>query len=457
MKITLENKIVIGFFLSLLILIFIAIVSFLCIVDLADDASRTKRSQEVITQLASLLSTTTDAETAHRGYIITGNEKFLDHYKQAGPEISKLCQNLKELASQDYYQLKEIKTLELLIARRLAMIRFQIEMRRTEGFDKVEKEIATGKGKQLQDNIRAEVAKIQLEENRKQVRLKQDSMQSIQFTKFVIISGSFLAILFVFMALLLIRRGFVDRRLAEQQIRMKNEELLKINSEKDKFFSIIAHDLRSPFNGFLGLTQLMVDDLSSLTQDEIQEIASALRKSATNLFNLLENLLEWTLLEQGLIPFRGEEFQLISIVNESIKILNEAARKKEIKIACAISGDIVVFADRNMLQTIIRNLVSNALKFTAIGGKILISTKPIEGNKVEISVQDSGVGMKKEILDNLFKPDVNTSRPGTNGEPSTGLGLMLCKEFVEKHGGKIRVESEENRGSAFYFTIQAKG
>jgi signal transduction histidine kinase len=245
----------------------------------------------------------------------------------------------------------------------------------------------------------------------------------------------------------------IERKQTEEEIKLKNEQLLRINAEKDKFFSIIAHDLRSPFNGFLGLTQIMTDELPDLTMDEIQSIALSMKNSATNLFSLLENLLHWARIQQGLIPFTPEVVELLSVVNESLAIVMESAKSKGIVIACNVPGDIEVFADINALQVVIRNLVSNAVKFTHKDGKISVLAKTIGDKSVEISVQDTGIGMSRAMVDNLFRFDVQTGRKGIEGEPSTGLGLLLCKEFVEKHGGKLWAESEEVKGSVFHFTI----
>ena len=237
----------------------------------------------------------------------------------------------------------------------------------------------------------------------------------------------------------------------------KNEELQISNSEKDKFFSIIAHDLRSPFSGFLELTQIMAEDLPNLTMAEIQEISVSMKNSATNLYRLLENLLEWARMKQGLIPFDPEIVELLPIVKESIVIVMEAANNKGIEIVCDIPDDMKVFADSKMLQTIIRNLASNAVKFTHKGGKVSLSAKSIGEKSVEICVKDSGIGISRAMVESLFRLDVQTNRQGTEREPTTGLGLLLCKEFVEKHGGKIWVESEEGKGSVFYFTIPYNG
>ena len=233
----------------------------------------------------------------------------------------------------------------------------------------------------------------------------------------------------------------------------QSKELLELNATKDKFFSIIAHDLRSPFNGFLGLTQIMAEELPSLTMSEVQAIAVDMRISATNLFRLIENLLHWSSMQQGKIPFKPEVTKLIKVVDESVTMIRESAKNKSIDIIIDIPDDTTVFADSYMLQTVIRNLFSNAVKFTHKGGKITISAKAKDGKNIEITVKDSGIGMSPALIENLFRIDVKTNRIGTEDEPSTGLGLLLCKDFIEKHGGKLLVESEVGKGSTFNFTI----
>ncbi len=253
-----------------------------------------------------------------------------------------------------------------------------------------------------------------------------------------------------------IGRDITDRKLAEEEVKLKNKELQRVNSEKDKFFSIISHDLRSPFNGFLGLTQIMAEDLPTLTMEEIQGISLMLKNSATNLFRLLENLLEWAKIQQGLIPFDPQQLSIRLIVNDILILITETAKSKNIAIYCDIDDELKVTADSNMLQAIIRNLVLNAIKFTNRGGKIILSARETSDSAVEISINDNGIGMSSTTVDGLFRLDVNTSRKGTEGETSTGLGLIICKDFIEKHGGNIRVESQEEAGSTFFIFIPCK-
>ncbi|MEI7830372.1 MAG: ATP-binding protein [Prolixibacteraceae bacterium] len=250
--------------------------------------------------------------------------------------------------------------------------------------------------------------------------------------------------------------SFIDiskRKNAEALLYAKNDELEKVLAEKDKFFSIIAHDLRNPFNGFLGLTQVMAEELPSLTMDEIQKISISMRDSATNLFSLLGNLLEWSIIQRGLTVFAPESFLLKPKIAESMTQTVYAAKLKEITVNYNVPDNMVIFADSKMISSIVRNLTTNAVKFTRDRGRIEVSATNPDGTQVVISVRDTGIGMRKNLIDNLFRLDVNTSRNGTKGEQSSGLGLIICKDFVEKHGGTISVESEEGQGSTFTFTI----
>jgi len=251
-------------------------------------------------------------------------------------------------------------------------------------------------------------------------------------------------------------RDITEKSMAEERIRAKNEELQKINAEKDKFFSIIAHDLRSPFAAFLGLTQLMVQDLPSLKLDNIQEIALLMSESATNLHNLLENLLQWSRLHQGMVAFNPHHFLLVEKVNNSMHSVLEIAVNKGVEIVINIPVGMVVYADENMLESTIRNMATNAVKFTGKGGKILITAKSESNGDVKISIKDTGIGMNEQILEKLFRIDEVSCRQGTNGEPSTGLGLILCKDFINRHEGKIWAESTEFMGSTFHIILPNK-
>jgi signal transduction histidine kinase len=203
----------------------------------------------------------------------------------------------------------------------------------------------------------------------------------------------------------------------------------------------------------MGLTQVLVDELHRLSIVEVKEFAVVMSKTASNLYRLLENLLQWSRMQQGTIPFNPELLLLQNAIPECLAMELQQCNLKEIEIVLQIEEGITVHADRNLLQSTLRNLVSNALKFTHKGGKVILSAESAADRKVEISISDTGIGMSPNMIDNLFRIEVQTNRKGTLGEPSTGLGLLLCKEFIERHGGEIRVTSEVGKGRTFYFTM----
>jgi len=242
---------------------------------------------------------------------------------------------------------------------------------------------------------------------------------------------------------------------AQAKLRANEREM---NETRDKIFSIIAHDLRSPFTAFLGFTEIMSEEILDMNRKEVQEIARSMRKSATSLFHMLEDLLEWSQMQRGLITFNPALLRLKPLVDECIGNVSETARFKELKIINNTAEGLDVWADNIMLQTIIRNILSNAVKFTPAGETVTVSAVPAAGNTVEIAVNDTGIGMSKAVLDDLFGMNLNSRRKGTEGEPSTGLGLIICKEFVERHKGMIHAASEEGKGSTFYIILpQAPG
>ncbi len=243
----------------------------------------------------------------------------------------------------------------------------------------------------------------------------------------------------------------------EQNLKENEARLKKINQTKDKFFSIIAHDLRSPFNSLLGLTELLHEDFDHFSTHEQKEIIQSIHKEIKNTYKLLENLLLWSRSQKGTIKFKPERLNLYEVAQESFELLKNNAQHKFITFTNQIPRDIYVEADKEMQSTIIRNLFSNAIKFTSKGGTITIKARSIitKNNQefIEVSVIDNGVGISKEIQSKLFGVGETISTRGTENENGTGLGLSLCKEFVEKHDGKIWVESKIGNGTSFYFTI----
>jgi signal transduction histidine kinase len=229
--------------------------------------------------------------------------------------------------------------------------------------------------------------------------------------------------------------------------------LQELNKHKDKLMSIIAHDLRSPFNSFLGLTEILDKQAATMSAQEIKQMANTIRNSATRIYDLLSNLLEWTRLQRGQINASKMEFLLRDIVTQSIDALQEMAHDKKIDLNVSIREGLTVIADPYMLQIIIHNLLTNALKFTKEGGQVSLEASKNEQGNSHIAIRDTGIGMPNSLIAQLFQLDGHANRPGTKGESSTGLGLLVCKEFAEKQGAKLWVESQEGKGTIFHLEI----
>ena len=244
-----------------------------------------------------------------------------------------------------------------------------------------------------------------------------------------------------------------QKRLAELVIANNQlQQLLKLNTDKDLFISILAHDLRSPFNALLGLSELLIENIRQYDIDEIENFVKLIKNSAEDTFALLEDLLKWTRVQSGQIPFKPQKLSLADICKNKLDTLKTIADAKNITINLFIDEHINVFADIDMLKTILRNLVSNAIKFTNKNGAVSIFAEE-NSEDVTISVSDNGIGIKPNKLTKLFDISQIQTTTGTADETGSGLGLLLCKEFVEKHRGKIWVVSEYGKGSDFKFTL----
>lgn len=241
-----------------------------------------------------------------------------------------------------------------------------------------------------------------------------------------------------------------------QIITGQNQELSLTNSEKDKLFSIIAHDLKGPFQSILGFTELFRDEGVRMEPEEIRKISGLLHYSASRTAQLLDDLLNWARLQQGRIAFSPEPMLVGQMLDFIGELMQEKAQQKNIQIVSKLPENLSLKADKEMLKTILRNLLSNALKFSHPGGKVVISAMS-ENGYVKVSVSDSGIGVPADKIENLFSIGNEHIMPGTANEKGTGLGLVLCREFVEKHGGRIWVNSVEGKGSTFTFTIPLNG
>ena len=238
-----------------------------------------------------------------------------------------------------------------------------------------------------------------------------------------------------------------------EELKQYSEKLAELNATKDKFFSIIAHDLKGPFNVILGFSDLILEtEFENSDTKEILDFVHTIRDSAQHTYELLVNLLEWAKSQTGKMQFNPETISIEKLFNEAINLAESAAKNKNIEISFVQSENLEIYADKNMIATILRNLIGNAIKFTPKNGKINLKSA-LKNNAVLITVSDTGIGIEPNNIAKLFKIGEIYYSKGTENEKGTGLGLILCKEFIEKHGGKIWVKSELGKGSDFKFTI----
>ncbi len=268
------------------------------------------------------------------------------------------------------------------------------------------------------------------------------------------------SMLLIFVLFMLTR--YFDKAKSNRLLEVKNKkieqsenELKLLNAAKNKFFSIIAHDLKNPFHTVMGYSYLLSNDYDNFSEDERRKFAADIHQSTNNIFRLLQNLLEWSRSQTGRLTFNPREIEFKKVINNAVSVLLSLAEQKNIAIQLTYDDNLTLFADPQMIETVLRNLINNAIKFTPASGKIEITAMQADG-QINLCVKDSGVGISQEDIQNLFQIDSTVKRKGTNNEDGSGLGLILCKEFVYKNNGRIWVESSPGEGSSFFFTVPAK-
>lgn len=242
----------------------------------------------------------------------------------------------------------------------------------------------------------------------------------------------------------------------ERELKEANQQLTELNKLKDKFFSIISHDLKSPFNGLLGVSKMLLEKQSTFTSEQIAESISLIYDTIQQTYKLIENLLEWSRIQTNRISFKPRKIEMKWLLNDMLMLARYTqSNKKGIYLQTNFKEEsVLVYADKDMLQTVIRNLLSNAIKFSKGGQTVQLGCQHYKDNKVLCFVQDNGIGISPENQKRLFQLDKGFTTKGTSGEKGTGLGLILCKEFVQKNGGEIWLESSKGNGSCFYFTLK---
>ena len=436
------NPLIIGFTVSLLILIISIGISVKTIDNSYGYFNWVDHTYLVIKKLKDAEYELRQAESDSRSYSIFKQSKYITDYKKDTANVKNLLNELKVLTSDNEKQQKNIASFEVLVNKRIAMV----NSRFSPDFDEKEFQLKKNASARLQLRKSLNEASKDIE-NMERVLLKerqQLAYVNLSGSKITILISGFISFVISILVVFLLYRDIEKRKKIE-------EELIQLNQNKNKFFSIISHDLRGPVKGISALTKMIMDN-KIYKEDDAKELFFHLNSSAEKASDLLDNLLTWARSQMDKIRFEPETINLKDEVNTGIANVVNSAAEKQIDIRRQIHEDIFVLADQNMIAMVIRNLLQNAIKFTHSGGIIVVDIR-IEKEYSITSIKDNGVGIGDGNIRKLFEINSGYTTKGTALEEGTGLGLVLCKEFVVKNNGKIWVESKEGQGTTFYFSL----
>ena len=464
---TFKNKIIAGFGIALAILILVGVLSYRTMVRNDEDRQWVTHTHQVLEQVDLLLTDLLNAETGERGFILTGEESFLEPYKEALARLNGDVKDLHELISDNPIEQGTMDRVEPLITERLGMLRDRIEVRKKEGLISGAEIVRQGPGKQYMDKIRAQLSEMKQEEIRLLALRTEEAAKSSRNTRTVIVTGEVLAVAFLCLAGMVVAQEIGQRRRAEMEVRTLNtdlerrvadrtaelseraKELARSNSELQQFAYVASHDLQEPLRMVASFTQLLAKRYNEKLDDDAREFINYAVDGATRMQTLISDLLNYSRVgTQGkpLVPTDCDA--LLKRVVESIQFNIEETGAK-------IESDPMpmVMADSQQLGQLFQNLITNAIKFHGEEAPHVWISAERNGNDWKISVRDNGIGISQEHSDRIF---IIFQRLHTKTEyPGTGIGLAICKKIVERHGGRIWVEPSAGKGSTFCFTIAA--
>jgi len=404
------------------------------------------QTNTVVNELDLLVLNISESESYWLGYLLTHNDEFIQKYNMSVRYINAEVVTLFNILPRNPKQRSKFKELTTLISEKIGIQNDAISLKGRGKLTSDEMLMKFNLGRLYLDRIKYVKELIILEEEKLiQIRQK-NTNENVKGTIYGILFsfiGTFIVGLFLFVFILKYIR-------AEKKLKLNLEEL---NDNKNKFFSIISHDLRGPVNNVASLTDLLKTNISS---EEKGKLVNMIQVSIGKVKDLLVNLLKWTSIQMNNVQLVPQVLHPKELADQNIQLLSDMAATKDILIHNEITQEVTLWADHEMTSTVLRNLISNAIKFTRTGGLITISSRLVD-SMTEISVKDSGVGMSKEQIQNLFRSDIKTSTRGTANESGSGLGLKICKEFIERNHGKLIIESEINKGSVFKFILRTKG
>jgi signal transduction histidine kinase len=402
------------------------------------------QTYQVIIDLESLVLNISESESLCLGYLLTENETYLNNYDQTVVLVNEDLNRIRTLFLDNPSQHKNLNQLILLTTGKIDLQIESITLKKENKLSTQELVSKFNIGRLYLERIKFIKGLIESEEQlllNKRQKLINENLRNTLYGILISFTAAFIAGIFIV-------RFILSYIKAEKKFK---SDLLNLNENKNRFFSIISHDLRGPVNNILIMSDLIIKETS---EEEKNKLNSMVDISIKKLNDLLINLLKWASIQMNTIEITPQLLFPIKLVDENFIIFAEIAGNKNITLINKLKPDTTISADHEMISTVLRNLISNAIKFTNRGGQITISAED-KNNRTEISVKDNGIGMSKEDMNRLFRKDIKKSTIGTADEAGLGFGLQISKEFIEKNGGEISVESEINSGTVFKFSLPA--
>lgn len=458
MTLTLERNITAGFAVLLFVLLFMTAIGYRSTAQLATDAQSVQRAHRVQTALTALQIAVNDAEVSQGRFTITGEARFLEPFRDAEQRIANETATLRALIS-DSERRQQLEALMPVIARRVELAKEIIELRRTQGFEVASARVASGETKQVQDRIRAEVARM-LADQQRLVRVREDNTGSTaQFTVLILAVGATLAIVAVGAGVYLLNRSFMMRKNAENQLHRSHKEVIAAKERaessdrlKSTFLATMSHELRTPLNSIIGFTGVLLQELPGPLNAEQRKQLSLVQGSGRHLLSLINDVLDISKIEAGELKIQRSPFAVRDVIEKSVALVKPLADKKQLPLLIDTVDDLGDLAnDARRCEQVLLNLLNNAVKFTERGA-VTVSARR-QSAELVITVTDTGSGIREEDLQILFQPFRQIDSALSRSHDGTGLGLTICQKLMELMGGSIRVASRWGHGSSFTITF----
>ena len=388
---------------------------------------------------------------SQRNYIITNNKEHYQEYNVNKKHLKDELKKLNRIESKGFINVRELEQLDSMIDSKLRTLDFMIEYKNQDKAAPMDQMIEE-KSNPIFENIQKIASNIENSLERIISEFRDSSQKDAKITTISIYSGYSIAFVLLFISFFSLQTQIKQRRQAEHELVLKSATLAETNVEKDKFYSILAHDLKNPLGALAGLTEFLDEAIAIKDIEHIREISTMIKKASQKTYYLLENLLDWAMIQTGRLTPSFAIFDVFKMIEDTYELVYPQIVQKKLNVTLPKNVFAVVYADENMVKTAFRNILSNAVKFTPENGQIIIDLKT-EVNNVIITITDTGCGMKQEEIPLLFRIDKDNRLIGDGYNKGTGLGLILTKELMKRNNGDIHVESEYGKGSTFMLVV----